>query len=109
MITSAVEELNARGIKNYAFVGTKRFEILKENFVPTKIVPLREYEEINNKMRQILGDRFIDMSNLLCPMSPCDLYDSGKSLTFDGSHLTKQGARKISKGLYVAINYYTTF
>ena len=94
--------LNQKFGNKFWWLGDKRVDfpddskLIKEGSIKIDFnyQPKIENYKMNKKLRTILGDRFIDPYDILCPKGSCRVKkQDGVILLYDGFHLTREGAK----------------
>ena len=94
--------LNQKFGNKFWWLGDKRVDfpddskLIKEGSIKIDFnyQPKIENYKMNKKIRTILGDRFIDPYDILCPKGSCRVKkQDGVILLYDGFHLTREGAK----------------
>lgn len=111
LLPQSVANLQSKFGKRVLVFGTKDFGNVDAKALLGKIGPARyahletlnaEHSEVNGKMRSNLtAGAFVDISGLLCGSDvKCRIFDDGQNLiSFDGRHLTKNGALYLGRRL----------
>ncbi|MEZ5652065.1 MAG: acyltransferase family protein [Burkholderiaceae bacterium] len=81
-------------------------ETVRQKPVPAryalKVAPQADRRALNDRLRAMLGRRFVDPYDYLCEADQCPLFDEqGKLIYFDGFHLTPAGAGFAAKRMTV--------
>lgn len=82
------------GNKHLDFSPTKFIRTYEHSRFPSNVKIDADKLEINLKLREVIGDRFINFYDLFCDKSDCLMTSKdGGLLLYDGFHLSKDGAR----------------
>lgn len=84
------------GTKNFGRIEfTKYLNLSLEERLLIRNVQVKRYIEVNSYMKHELKDlNFIDLDTIYCQDHLCTIFDSkGDLLSFDSTHLTKEGAK----------------
>ncbi len=109
-LPSLVETVKEAGVKNVLVVGKKNFgtlstKMLVEMTAEELLVFLRQpsdsFLEQNNHLSNRFGDEYLDFFDLMCSeKNGCPISTpNGFLISYDGSHLTEEGARLLGKKL----------
>ena len=92
------------GRKSFGKISIRKYlSMSKEELAQLRNLPEEHHIKVNNIMRQSLNKgTFIDLHEKICGKSDgCPVFtDDLKLISFDGGHLTKEGAKYIGKALF---------
>jgi len=115
-MSNLIATTKAHGVKNTLIIGRKLFGTLKTStllemplnqLLLHRTKPRASYIETNSMMREIAGEDYLDFYDLLCsrdrgcPLSTPD----GFLISYDGSHLTEEGAKFVGSKLNNSTNF----
>lgn len=108
-LPQSISALSLRGNQKLIVVGGKYFggisinklmRTSREERLKLRNSVVQSHIEINNKMRKIFGaDGFVDLQKYICGNDKtCPVFTpNGKLISYDGGHLTREGAKYIGK------------
>ena len=108
-LKSCVDSVRASSKATIIIIGTKNFgynnnftvHLSRDERVQTRVKPLNTFLSFNDKAKVDLGSDYVDLMGMLMdPKGDVRIFnDEGKFISYDTSHLTKDGAKYIAEVL----------
>ncbi|WP_108814287.1 acyltransferase family protein [Loktanella sp. Alg231-35] len=93
------EKFYVFGAKNISFSERQLYDEGFDDLFDLSVPPHGEKNDINQLLKEVAGQRFIDPSDIFCLDGACRIFADGNALFYDGSHVTRTGVAHLANWL----------